>query len=291
MIRAARSQRGNDDYYSSSCSTRATCDAACATVTTSASNGALSSCSCLPPTYATRMCMLSCRDATRWHVHCGYNNLGICLQCFDTVGWASEEHRSFVLRPLAVWWPVHETTMFFLATLPDIHRFKKIFTDRLSNKPFLIWLLTIPPHLNCVAALPCNLPLISCFLTLMFHVVVWQHVPSVLWRCWLGGRKGIRPVKKLSGGVLAWLSVWSEVQTCIWPSCCHCHSLSLASVKSRLVLPFWYRLTRVVPEKGPLNGMCVYVCVWQHVQGVVGFFLCRHFALLCFAYSFNLCSI
>jgi len=25
-------------------------------------------------------------------------------------------------------------------------------------------------------------------------------------------------------------------------------------------LPFWYRLTRVVPEKGPLNG-CVCVCV------------------------------
>jgi len=24
--------------------------------------------------------------------------------------------------------------------------------------------------------------------------------------------------KKLSGGVLAWLSVWSEGQTCIWPS-------------------------------------------------------------------------
>jgi len=24
--------------------------------------------------------------------------------------------------------------------------------------------------------------------------------------------------KKLSGGVLAWLSVWSEVQTCICPS-------------------------------------------------------------------------
>ena len=38
----------------------------------------------------------------------------------------------------------------------------------------------------------------------------------------------------VSGGVLAWLSVWSEVQTCIWPSWCHCHLLSLASVKSRL---------------------------------------------------------
>ena len=85
---------------------------------------------------------------------------------------------------------------------------------------------------------------------------VW---PSVLWRCWLGGRKGIRPEKKLSGGVLAWLSVWSELQTCVWPSWCHCHSLSLASVKSRLALPFWYRLTWVVPEKGPLN-VCVCCC-------------------------------
>jgi len=85
-------------------------------------------------------------------------------------------------------------------------------------------------------------------------------LPSVLWRCWLGGRKGIRPVKNLSGRVLAWLSVWSEMQTCMWPSWWHCHSLSLASVKSRLVLPFWYRLTRVVLEKGPLIGcVCVYL--------------------------------
>jgi len=35
----------------------------------------------------------------------------------------------------------------------------------------------------------------------------------------LVGRQEGRPAwKKLSGGVLAWLSVWSEVQTCIWPS-------------------------------------------------------------------------
>ena len=67
----------------------------------------------------------------------------------------------------------------------------------------------------------------------------------------LVGRQEVYPVcKKLSGWVLVWLSVWSELQTCIWPSWCHCHSLSLASVKSRLVLPFWYRLTKVVPEKG-----------------------------------------
>jgi len=54
---------------------------------------------------------------------------------------------------------------FLLVTLPNIHRLKK-FTDRLSNKPFLIWLLTTLPHLICVATLPCNLSLIACFLTL-----------------------------------------------------------------------------------------------------------------------------
>ena len=74
----------------------------------------------------------------------------------------------------------------------------------------------------------------------------------------VGHQEGHPACKKLSGGVPAWLSVWSEMQTCIWPSWCHCHSLSLASVKSRLVLPFWYRLTRVVPEIGPFNGC---VCV------------------------------
>ena len=80
----------------------------------------------------------------------------------------------------------------------------------------------------------------------------------------VGRQEGHMACKKLSGGVLAWLSVWNEVQTCIWPSWCHSHSLSLASVKSRLVLPFWYRLTRVVPDKGPLNGCvraCVHACV------------------------------
>ena len=39
---------------------------------------------------------------------------------------------------------------------------------------------------------------------------------------------------------------------------------TLASVKSRLVLPLWYRPTRVVLEKGPLNGcVCDCVCVFR----------------------------
>jgi len=31
-------------------------------------------------------------------------------------------------------------------------------------------------------------------------------------------QEGHPACKKLSGGVLAWLSVWREMQTCIWPS-------------------------------------------------------------------------
>ena len=92
--------------------------------------------------------------------------------------------------------------------------------------------------------------------------LVWTLAAFSALTLLVGQQEGHSACKKLSGGVLAWLSVWSEVQTCIWPSGCHCHSLSLASVKSRLVLPFWYRLTRVVPDKGPLNG-CVCVCVFR----------------------------
>jgi len=85
----------------------------------------------------------------------------------------------------------------------------------------------------------------------------------------VGRQEGHPACKKLrlSSKVLAWLSVWGEVQTCVWPSWCHCHSLSLASVKSRLVLPFWYRLTWVVPDKGPLNGC---VCVETEQQRAYG---------------------
>ena len=98
-------------------------------------------------------------------------------------------------------------------------------------------------------------------------------VPSVLLTLLVGQQEGRPACKKLSGGVLAWLSVWSEVQTCIQPSWCHCHSLSLASVKSRVGLPFRYQLTLVVPDRGPLNGcVCLsethwhYTCSWKIIN-------------------------
>jgi len=49
--------------------------------------------------------------------------------------------------------------------------------------------------------------------------------------------------KKLSGGVLVWLSDWSECRLAYGPADATA-TLSLASVKCRLVLPFWYWLIR-----------------------------------------------
>ena len=80
-----------------------------------------------------------------------------------------------------------------------------------------------------------------------------QNLSSVLWCCWFGGRKAY------NNWVVGcwWLSVCSKVQTCTWPSWCLCHSLSLASEKSRLVLYFRYRLTWAILEKGPETCACV----------------------------------
>ena len=58
------------------------------------------------------------------------------------------------------------------------------------------------------------------------------------------------------GEVLAWLSAGARCRLPYGSADATATLLSLASVKSRLVLPFWYRPTRVVLEKGPLNG-CV----------------------------------
>jgi len=67
----------------------------------------------------------------------------------------------------------------------------------------------------------------------------------------LGGRKGIRPVKKLEWwgtGMVICLERDADLHmTQLMPLPL---IVSLASVKSRLVLPFRYRLTWVVPEKG-----------------------------------------
>ena len=79
----------------------------------------------------------------------------------------------------------------------------------------------------------------------------------------LVGRQEGHPVcKKLSGGVLVWLSVWSEVPTCIWPSWCRCHSTVFCF--SKIQIGFTFPVLAHVGNPGkkrPLNG-CVCVQVW-----------------------------
>jgi len=58
----------------------------------------------------------------------------------------------------------------------------------------------------------------------------------------VGRQEGHLACKKLSGGVLAWLSVWSEMQTCTRPSWCHCHSLSQRAVKRVCVCVYVFLL-------------------------------------------------
>ena len=88
---------------------------------------------------------------------------------------------------------------------------------------------------------------VCAFVTASQFTTLWQDIiityNSVLWRCWAVGwvAEGHPACKKLSGEVLAWLSVWSEVQMiCIWSSWCHCHPSSLAPVKSKKAIKRMY---------------------------------------------------
>jgi len=62
---------------------------------------------------------------------------------------------------------------------------------------------------NCIDRLMLQLMI----LLVCDYLVVYFSALTLL----VGWQEGHPACKKLSGGVLAWLSVWSEVQTCIQP--------------------------------------------------------------------------
>jgi len=79
---------------------------------------------------------------------------------------------------------------------------------------------------------------------------MYVHENVVRFFFW-GGERGINPFIPLPLRVYApdvGMVIWDEVQISIWPSRCHCHSLSLAPVNPDwFYLPgfylFWYLLT------------------------------------------------
>ena len=76
-----------------------------------------------------------------------------------------------------------------------------------------------------------------CMCTNYIYLLNTLMMPSLLWRCWLGVRKGIGPVKIWV--MRCWCGyLWSKVQiACVWFSWCHCHSIISASAKSRMAYP------------------------------------------------------
>jgi len=50
-------------------------------------------------------------------------------------------------------------------------------------------------------------------------ILVWMALPSVLWHCWLGGRKGIRSVKIWGDGWSGHWVVWMEWHLPGWSVC------------------------------------------------------------------------
>jgi len=100
-------------------------------------------------------------------------------------------------------------------------------------------------------------------------------LPSVLWHCWLGARKGIQAVQNWV--VRCWHRYLSRARCrfAYGPTDATATHLSLASVKSRLVLSFWYWCTRVIPDKGPLNRCCCLLllkneCFWPSSLNISG---------------------
>ena len=94
-----------------------------------------------------------------------------------------------------------------------------------------------------------HFPIASLFMCDLFYTfVIAYHFPSAHWCWWLGGRKDIKPIKQLNGGY-AGMVVWARCRFAYGPADATALTVSCSS-KSRLDLPFWYLLTRVVPSPG-----------------------------------------
>ena len=109
-------------------------------------------------------------------------------------------------------------------------------------------------------------------------------LPSVLWHCWLGGKKGIWPVKNLSGGVLVPLSVWRGAdlhmaQLMPLPLTVSCFS------KIQIGFTFLVLADPCSPGKRAVKRVCVcQLCVKQTSVSVVPLWCLLYYSLLMYLY-------
>jgi len=95
------------------------------------------------------------------------------------------------------------------------------FTHRLSNKPFLIWLLTVSPHFKYTATLPCNLSLRARFADINVSqciVATYARCGGIFSRHLTANLPGNLPVQtylnRLRFDRIMVMSLWR----CFWPT-------------------------------------------------------------------------
>ena len=129
--------------------------------------------------------------------------------------------------------------------------------------------------------------------TVVCHVVCF-NLPSVFWHSWLGITKSIRPVN------IEWWGVGVVICLGWGADCLHVVQLMplhpqtpsfLASFKSKLVLPFCYRLTQVVLEKSTVKTGVIVVVVVVMCCKVQRWFSCLFCAILLYCWPYWLSSL
>jgi len=90
-------------------------------------------------------------------------------------------------------------------------------------------------------------------------------VPSVLWRCWLGGRKGIRPVKNWEVGCWRGYLSGARCRLAYGPA----NATATVSCFSKIQIGFFFLVPAHLgsPGKEPLNG-----CIGADTTGATGNF-------------------
>ena len=90
------------------------------------------------------------------------------------------------------------------------------------------------------------------------HPLVWGELPSVLWHCWFGGRKGIQTGN--GGGHWLVRMEWCPARWSVWLP------LLIFPCKISPEVLFLHRVTWMVTEKRAIKRLRV--LVWGHPTGI-----------------------
>ena len=124
----------------------------------------------------------------------------------------------------------------------------------------LAWLSVWSEVQTCIWQQLTPLPLtVSCFskIQIGFYLSDLFSALTLL----VGWQEGHAACKKLSGGLLAWLSLWNEMQTCIWQQLMPLPLTVSCSSKIQIGFTFLVPAHPCIPRHRAVKWVCVYVCM------------------------------